>query len=405
MLSANIQSFLTLGYFLDYPSPRVAVDVSGVRKDRYRGVAEEDLLVEGATLLTKAVSTRFRSGESHCVPLSGGLDSRVILGELMKHTETAAINTFTFGTPGSLDFDLGNAVAMAAGTNHTAFDLTSHRYAVDELVDVSRRSDHQTLLFLHPPMAELDHRFGGCVLWSGFLGGELAGAHLPAEPARSLAEAKRQFLRRNTLVDSYVLEEHDEESIAALLDFDGPGNSDITLEEQLDYRNRQPKFIAPHLLLHGFRYETPFLDSGMINFLVGVPDGIRRNRALYKRLVACCSPDLFRVGAKASYGGRLGGVSPGRRAVCWLRRVLSHRVSFVVDPATNYIEFAKAIRSRDDVRQTVRNAISDLKARGIAGLVDPERLWQAHQAGKTDHAFALLALCSLEIHLKAGKKA
>jgi len=405
--SANLNSFLKLGYYLDYPKPEVAVDISSVQKSHYFNVPNEELIREGQKLLSRTVSARFRSNQLHCVPLSGGLDSRVILGDLLKHTEAKNIKTFTFGIPGALDYELGNAVALIAGTNHVSFDLRQYPYTVDDLIDVSRRSNNQTLLFLHPPVTELDRLFEGCVVWSGFLGGELAGAHLPKVSAITQEVAKQKFLDKNTLTNRIVdLTRSDEEALCELVDFNTLDNSDVSYEEQLDFCNRQTKFIAPHLMLKGLRYEMPFLDPMLINFFLGIPDSMRRNETLYKQIVLRSCPELFSVGIKSNYGARINKTGLGvfrRRVVCRMRQELSRGTSAVTNPMTNYIDFERAIRERDDLRNIVHANLVDLDRRGIVDWVNAESLFNEHLNGSVDNTFALLILCSLEIHLKAGK--
>ena len=52
----------------------------------------------------------------------------------------------------TLDFEIGKQIAKVTGTRHTAYNLSDHRYTMDELLDVSKRIDHQCLLFCHPPV-------------------------------------------------------------------------------------------------------------------------------------------------------------------------------------------------------------------------------------------------------------
>ena len=64
----------------------------------------------------------------HVVPLSGGLDSRIILGGLLKKGLKDSIITITFGTPGTLDYDIGIHIAKQLGIYYEALDLTKVCY-------------------------------------------------------------------------------------------------------------------------------------------------------------------------------------------------------------------------------------------------------------------------------------
>lgn len=57
--------------------------------------------------------------------LSGGLDSRAILGGLISAGLKDSIVTVTFGTPGTYDFDIGKKIATELGIKHELIDLTS----------------------------------------------------------------------------------------------------------------------------------------------------------------------------------------------------------------------------------------------------------------------------------------
>ena len=125
MSQQNLNSFLKLGYFLDYKNNKdIFIDVSSIDKQKYQKVSENELINIGSKLWIESISANFQSNQKHLVPISGGLDSRSILAGVLKHTEAKNIYTYTFGTPNTLDYDVGNYVAKKIGTNHKSFDLT-----------------------------------------------------------------------------------------------------------------------------------------------------------------------------------------------------------------------------------------------------------------------------------------
>jgi len=75
------------------------------------------------------ISKLFISGKKHVVPISGGLDSRAILASLLKFTEAANIYTYTFGTPSTFDYEIGNLIAKETGTMHTSFPLNDYIFS------------------------------------------------------------------------------------------------------------------------------------------------------------------------------------------------------------------------------------------------------------------------------------
>ena len=73
IMQKNINSFLQLGYFLDYKNPDLSFDFSGVDKEKYAGATEQELIEEGSKLWLEAISANFKPNEKHLVPISGGL--------------------------------------------------------------------------------------------------------------------------------------------------------------------------------------------------------------------------------------------------------------------------------------------------------------------------------------------
>ena len=109
----RVNSFLRLGYFIDYPGKRAPIDFSRIDKARYSDVPFEELVRVGVGKLRNTVGELWVEGREHVVPLSGGLDSRLILGALLEHSDARDIRTFTYGIAGSYDFEIGNAVPLS----------------------------------------------------------------------------------------------------------------------------------------------------------------------------------------------------------------------------------------------------------------------------------------------------
>ncbi|MFW5700924.1 MAG: hypothetical protein ACOCWM_04465, partial [Cyclobacteriaceae bacterium] len=63
------------------------------------------------------------SSSKHIVPLSGGWDSRAILGALCERINNDEIETVTFGVPGQLDYDIGLMIGKKTGVKFNSLDL------------------------------------------------------------------------------------------------------------------------------------------------------------------------------------------------------------------------------------------------------------------------------------------
>lgn len=400
MNAANLNSFLQLGYFLDYHHPNIEIDTSGIDKEKYRDAGEEDLIAVGCRVLREAISANHSGDEDIVVPISGGLDSRAILAGLLEHRSAACIHTYTFGTPGTWDFDIGCEVAKGIGTQHRAFDLTKISYCQDELEDISTRIDQQAVLFHHWPVWQVDQEFGGATNWSGFLGEALTGDHLHRNPAIDETQGKDNFVERNTYVKSVKL--HSMSPIHNLLQTDDSAVEQLTVEENLDLQNRQTKFIAPIVLMKGYTHKTPFLHQPWVDFTLSVDnDKHRRHQRLYKLILQRAFPEPFSWRTKTNRGFPLN-ASPLRR-VGYKISAKMRRILRQPSLSTNYVDFNEQIRRRADLQEIMRSNLGALDGRKLLERVTASQILKDHLSRRVDCADALIVLTSLEIHLKTGK--
>lgn len=186
--------FLKYGYFADY-KPKISLDFGKIEPKKYADIPISELVKIGNNILLKSISDSFAGNCEQVVPISGGLDSRAILSYLIEFTSPENIYTYTFGTPGTFDYEIGNLVAKKFGTKHITFDLTKHGYSLEEEIEVSRQIDSQTYLFHHPPIWELSKRYQDKVMWSGYIGDWVAGKHL-ADNNIEKKDAVNEYLKK-----------------------------------------------------------------------------------------------------------------------------------------------------------------------------------------------------------------
>lgn len=396
----RLSSFLWSGYFFDYGNTRVTIDTSRIAKSLYRKVPRQELVELGVKLFREGIASRFDFNKVHVVPLSGGLDSRAILAGILEHTEARKIHTYTFGTPGALDYDIGAYVAGQLGTDHTCFDLTKHVYRQEELEDISRRVDRQTMLFHTAPVWEVDKKFGGCVIWSGFMGDRLAGSHLLDRPSESMPQAKARFIERNRYVKSVDLRANNA-NLDDFLQCKLMAKEDFTLDEQFDFCNRQTKYIAPHVLMQGFEYELPFLYQPWIDFILSVDNKYRHEQSLYKDILRRAFPKAFSYKTKNNRGLPLGASAAlvfAYRSFDRVRRALGMRSRSI-----NYVDFDRQIRQKPDLKEIISSNVLDLSKRGLVDWIDVTGILGKHMRNEANHGDALVVLASLEVNLKSGK--
>jgi hypothetical protein len=403
MNNSDINTFLKFGYYLNYKNPCINFDYSNIDKTRYSSYSEYDLITEGSKILMSTISKRFSSHNTHVVPISGGLDSRVILAGLLENTEAKNIRTYTFGSPGTLDYDIGNFVAKELGTNHISFSLENQSYNTEDLIKFSDRFDNQTVLFHHPPINSLQEYYGDSLHWSGFMGGELAGAHLSDRTYTSIEDAFDGFIKKNTFVKSIDLNSPNYEAndIYKFLEYSKKFSDRLTMYENIDFNNRQLKYIAPHILLKGMNYSLPFLDEDWFNFILSVDNRYRENQYLYKKILLELFPHEFSLKTKTNHGASL----DASKFRIFMTRVKS-KIESVYSRRNvniNYVDFAREIRENYTLHQTVRENLHNLSERRLLEWIDIKRIFEEHINKNVNYADAILVLCSLEIHLKANE--
>lgn len=411
-----LNQFLYYGYVMS-ERPELPIDMQqdGMCRDRtVEHRAFPDALVsEGVEVLATACGATLNSqrhASVHVVPISGGMDSRAILGGLLKNVDSSHIQTVTFGTPGTLDFQIGKSVARAAGVAHTEIDLSAVSWDGETLIRFAGQCERSLAVFEPYLFHQVRVRFGcECVYWIGFMGDPLSGSHLLDQDSRTWDQARHRFGERNPYCRSTVLVPPGFDATEGLpsAPFVDPGQ--LCYDEQLDFAVRQGCYIRPIVLLRGYHYRTPFLHPVWTRFILGVPRRYRQGQYLYKEILKAAYPRLFALPVKNNLGLPL-------TAPRWRRSLRRQRlrlragakrfapwIDSGISPGTNYIDFDRGLRERADLKAVVYESIQDLKKRRIVDWIDIDAIWDRHQKRRGNHADALILLASLEINLKAPK--
>ncbi len=403
----NLNSFLRFGYFLDFRNIEFNLVFPKVVEHKWRNKSDDELVSEALKRFKASIENNFKSDKHHVVPLSGGIDSRAILAELLNLTSAKNITTFTFGTPGSLDFEIGKAIAKRAGVKHYPIDLNSHIYSMDEMLDASRRIRHQSILFQHFPFRATDEICTGNLVWSGAIIDVFFGRHYHASKGRDLAAAKLNFIKENEYVKSVQLHNVDDEQLFPLIQYKYNISNDILHEHVLDLDNRQLKYIAPHVMPLDYEYAFLFKDSALTEFSFQIAFDKIEHQALYKKMMLAGYRDFFKYKTKSNNGVPLNS-SIIRQKLSSIKNSILRRMNskfdFIVNPLVNYIDFDAALRKREDIKSIVYENLQDLKKRNIVPWINIDKLWKDHLNKRNNHSDALIVLASLEIHLKAGKR-
>lgn len=402
----KLNSFLKLGYFIDYRNNAYQLDYSQIDRSKYRGCSVDELIDIGISCFKESINSEFETDQKHVVPLSGGMDSRAILAALLEHTSAENISTYTFGTPGTLDFEIGNKVATQAGTKHTSFALTDHHYTLDEMLAVSKSVDHQTVLFHNPPLNELKNRYRDSLFWSGYIGDAITGGHFHNNHT-DILDAKKEYLHHFAYTKSINLINCDENDFLDHINYNWLDNKILSFEEQILYQERIQKLTAPHVLMKGFQYKTPFINNEFMDFMFSIDNKYRNEQYLYKKMLLKAFPGLFSIPLKNNLGLSASASDfkiMFQKAIRKSKKIANRFLPHFPDTEINYLDFNHSIREKRDFKTIIHGNISDLKKRGLIDWIDIESIWEKHINRRANHADALLVLASLEIHLKAEEQ-
>ncbi|MDA1086049.1 MAG: asparagine synthase C-terminal domain-containing protein [Verrucomicrobia bacterium] len=407
--SLSLNAYLRLGYFLNYCSPPALRTFYGPRSDIQHATTQE-LKQTAIHLIRNSIDKRLDTDKIQAVPLSGGLDSRLILALLMEQVPAAKVTTFTYGLPGSFDFEIGAQVARFYGVEHNPLSLHECPYDTESLVLKAKAFDLQTEVYHGAPVTKLVERYGNTRVWSGFLGDYLAGSRMPHSPAPTKPLAAYRFLEKEGRKTSNLrLDVLAHKQYVSLLDYpDNATGTTFSIEECWDFSNRQAKLIAPSVLHKGLCFETPFSDPEVLAFFTNLPRVHRKNCSLYKGMILEYFPEMSRIPLKSHYGlGLKTGKLPyacAHAGNILRKKFPSKRPNAVRNRMLNYLDFKTSIQSRKDLRDSMRENLNDLKKRNIVNWLDLDEIWNTHQNNHADLSNQLIFLASLEIILKAGRK-
>jgi len=376
--------------------------------NKEKNTDETVLVDQGYDTLRTAISDELNDSDSetHIVPLSAGLDSRTLLALLLEHPDldSKQLQTVTFGTPGTWDYEIGQQVAATAGVQNYTVDLTSESFdwSISELEAYARTLSSPTRVFEGFVNWTIAEKFEGATFWSGFMGDLTAGAHQPTNPREDWDTACEYFSSWNKRTN--LLSSNDYNPTSALPDDPYFPHNVLSYEEQLDYAHRQQCFIKPIVLPHPDRYCTPFTHPKWLSFSLNLPTNYRADRYLFKQIVTKKFPLLFELPTDAAGGYPLT-ASSSQRIIGTARRRIRRKIMDLLNRphdslSINYVDFDKKFRQSCQLKESAKFLIEELETRDIDLSIEPHVLWEQHQKGQ-NRSTELRILCSIELYIRA----
>ena len=195
MTADSIRRYLSLGFV---PEPGLA---SAYVEDLFAGPHIQS--ADPSKLVVEIIEERTAGASQVVIPLSGGRDSRTILGGALALFAPHQVHCITFGSVGSADVEGARAVCRNARVSHQVIDPDTLQWNLDELTgELHRRLIERTGI---PPIdgmlvfGELARAIPPEVpVLSGYLGIVAAGKHLNrAIAGEENCAAISRFLEQN----------------------------------------------------------------------------------------------------------------------------------------------------------------------------------------------------------------
>jgi asparagine synthetase B (glutamine-hydrolysing) len=266
--------------------------------------APDDLVRQGAFLCKEAVRAALGNANSAAILLSGGLDSRVILGAIRG---TKDIDAWSYGAPGCWDLSAGKKLAAIAGARHEAVTLRAHHYIEmsERMVALSGGMSHAG----HTHMGAVGRRFAvpERVVLTGLIGGPIFGCFSRQEKNSGVAaddEIDRYMAAEACLTRAELAlvcegdvwgEIH--KDLRLLMDECLENNSPVDLPEYIGLTQRQSSLLIFSEQLLGLCHDVrlPYAHYGLAEFCLSLPPEWRFQRKLEQLLIEKSFPDLAGV--------------------------------------------------------------------------------------------------------------
>lgn len=402
-------SYLPPAAFPTWLSDCITPEIRGVEYSPDEAAARFDALFDKLIEQT--------SSERHVIPLSGGWDSRAILGALLERVEPDQISTVTFGVPGQLDYDIGNMVAESVGVQHHAIDLRKVDFTWEAIRESVKGSPwtyvpdgYFNSLSRNLFSSEKD------AIWSGFLGGLTGGNHL-FEYQMNHGDYLAFFSSHQKRCNKHQL---CQPGFAFSYNLPFPEkNIMIRYDDALHQGIRQTRAIAPIVLpVHlwqgwnpfiakdqsGAQVIAPFADPTWAGYWLNAPREVRKGQTLYLEMLNMRFPELFALPGKADFGVPRGHRlrSLIRRGAHLLKSQVQRRAPWLRVRSTlmaNYLDYDEMFRTREDYQVTLAAAFAYLKDEEVVPWLDLDLLWSEHMRRRRDHGDAFCVLIGLAANL------
>lgn len=242
-------------------------------------------------------------GQRIVVPLSGGLDSRIIVA-MLKRLGVEDVICFTYGKKGNREAKISRQVAEALGYRWYFVEYTHEKwyncYHSDEMREYLKYGGNLVSLpIIQDFLAVKELKKEGkipenAVFVPGHTGDMISGGHIPLDYDQPQSYNFEKFLEDNLkkhynlwkwdMVDvGPIFKEKITKTVGDISVFDN--DSCANAIELFDFNERQAKFIVNSVRAYeflGYQWRIPLWDEELVGFFLEIPMQYRLNQLLYK---------------------------------------------------------------------------------------------------------------------------
>ena len=294
----EILFFLEYNYFPDFDKPFVSPFWGNARSD--------DKHVFNSLLSIICSYLKDHNSDQIVVPLSGGLDSRILLACAMEIKPLDKIKTFTYGLSNSYDMKIAQKITKELDIAHKPVLMDNIKIDDIDFEDIVVATEGKTTLFHTPNINEIKEYISDDIILSGVMGDVVGGVHIKdtEKSDHSLHKAHLSFLNDKKSSDLKLYSP--KQYLELFKDVNLNNEFELDAKDYLYFYHRYPKYYKPHIEYDDFNYCTPFLHRDFaINFL-GKKVSFTERKKEYKKLInSALKSKLKDFPLKQNFGARL----------------------------------------------------------------------------------------------------
>jgi|GEM_PF-3245450 len=406
----HVNAFLGFGYIPQKDVEPIEQIVFAKQK-KINFPKEESMLVNlGVECLKKTFENsikKYPDKTKHIIPLSGGLDSRVILGGLLDNVDKANIITITYGIPRTFDYEIGGEIAKKVGVKNYKINLDPEIFPWTEkkLLEDARKYTRPNFFFrgfnVYTYITENIDLGDEYIFWSGYLGGSLTKKKSFASISSSWDEVIESFIKKENKCSYLTSSDFKPKRILPQKPI--VHKNILNYYEQMNLFVRQPYCIYPSAIFNE-SVEYPFSKEPYISYIINLPDVFKEDQYLYKKIIYQAYPKLFSLPTQTTGGAT---IFTSERIICIRKKILNMNKKLCkllrkdkISWDVQFFDWDVELRKSKKLQDLVKKQLKDLSARDLLTWLDVESFLSEHLAKRYNHGEGIRRLVSLEIFLK-----